>query len=285
MAIIKILSRHTPSYGSLIRYILDETKTDPSQAITHNLRSNTIDDYIKEFAENEAFRKMSRSDQIYITHEILAFSSDEKAETLTSESLTDIANEYIRLRGFEGVLLGAIHHDKEHIHVHFCVSALKYRTGTSYGLSKAKLSELKVSLQRYHRDKYPGITESFPEHGKGKAYVTDRAWQAKHREERTKRKEMIMEMVRNCFERSQSQTHFLELLRSNDLHHYERDGKAAGIEFEGTKFRFSRLLETSQFESLPVDFSEEEKVLADIQSIRKQRGEMEQERDWGELAR
>jgi hypothetical protein len=285
MAIVKILSRHTPSYDSLIRYILDEEKTDPAIAITHNLRSNTIEGLIKEFVENESFRKQSRSDQVYLFHEIISFSANENADQFTPESINDITNEYIRLRGLDGVLLGAVHRDKEHVHIHFCVSALKFRTGMSYGLSKAKLRELKLSLQQYHRDKYPGITQSFPEHGKGKAYVTDRVWHAKHKEERAEYKEQIIKTVRTCFETARSQIHFLELLRAKDLHYYERNGKAAGIELEGTKFRFSRLLETNQFESLPVDLSDEEKVLADIRAIRQQRAEKAHERDREELTR
>jgi hypothetical protein len=277
MAIVKILSRHSPSYGSLIRYILNEGKTDPLEAITHNLRSDDIESLVKEFAENESFRKQSRSDQVYLFHEIISFNANEDATALTSAIINDIANEYIRLRGIEGVLLGAVHRDKEHVHVHFCVSALKFRTGTSFGLSKATLRELKIQIQDFHRQKYPEISQSFPQHGIGRPYLKDRTWQATHRAERAELKEQIAGTVRSCFEKATSQKEFLELLRVEDFHYYERDGVPTGIEHDGIKFRFSRLLEAGQFETLPLDLQEEDKVLADIRSIREQRGEKDRE--------
>lgn len=38
MAIVKILARHTPSYRSLIQYILNEAKLGEAEIYTHNLR-------------------------------------------------------------------------------------------------------------------------------------------------------------------------------------------------------------------------------------------------------
>ena len=275
MAIIKVLSRHSASCGSLIKYILNEAKAD--QVFTHNLRSSAIPGYVKEFIENESFRKRNRSDQVYITHEILSFSANENAKDLTDEMLADMAQEYVRLRGQKGVVLGAVHRDKDHVHIHFCVSALEFRTGKSFGLSKAALRGLKIQLQDFHRMKYPEISQSFPQHGVGKPYLTDRAWQSKHREERSQLKGHLMATVHECFEKALTQQSFLELLRDHELHHYERSGKPAGIEYEGMKFRFSRLLENDQFESLPADLSEEQKVLEELRLIREQRQEKDRE--------
>jgi hypothetical protein len=277
MAILKILSRHTPSYKSLIEYILQEGKNDKPEIFTHNLRSDAIAGYTKEFIENESFRQHTRSDQVYLFHEILSFNAMEDASKLSPEVIQNITNEYIRLRGQEGVILGAVHRDKEHVHVHMCVSALKFRTGTSFRLSKNQLRELKVSLQEYHKQKYPEISKSFPQHGNGKAYVKNSPWYALQRQQRNLLKDHINDKVRSCFEKAASQKEFLELLREENLHHYERGGKPYGIDYEDTKFRFSGLLEPEQFESLPVDLNEEEKALAEISSIREEREDKERE--------
>lgn len=277
MAIVKILARHSPSYNSLIRYILNEGKTDPLDAITHNIRSDDIPGYTREFIENESFRKQSRSDQVYLFHEIISFNANEDTAALTPEVVSDIAREYIRLRGIEGVMLGAVHRDKEHVHVHFCVSALKFRTGTSFGLSKATLRQLKIQIQDFHKQKYPEISQSFPQHGIGRPYLKDRAWQTAHRAERSVLKEKITGTVRSCFAKASSQKEFLELLRGENFHYYERNGVPTGIEHDGTKFLFSRLLEAGQFETLPLDLTEEEKALAEIRSIREQRAENDRE--------
>src|ERR1700722_13148521 len=120
MAIVKVLSRHSPSYASLIqyilRYIVNVEKTNKEPIYTNNLRSNTTAGYTREFIENEAFRKHTRSDQIHLFHEIVSFGADENKELITPEMINDLAQEYMRLRGNTGVMLGAAHRDKAHVH-------------------------------------------------------------------------------------------------------------------------------------------------------------------------
>src|ERR1700761_1439246 len=154
MAIVKILSRHSPTYRSLVRYVLryvaNEEKSGWGAVYTQNLRSDNIDGYISEFVTNEAFRQYTRTDEIKIFHEIVSFGASENREAITAAMIDDLAHEYMRLRGDTGVILGYPHWDKNHMHLHFCVSALQYRTGKSYGLNKRQLQELKLSFQEYH---------------------------------------------------------------------------------------------------------------------------------------
>jgi hypothetical protein len=264
MAIVKVLSRHSPSYASLIKYILryivNDEKTDMGQMYTNNLRSNTMTGYIKEFMENEAFRKYSRTDQVHLFHEIVSLGASEDKNVITPAMIDDLAREYMRLRGNTGVMLGAAHRDRDHIHLHFCVSALHYRTGLSFGLNKSQLLELKQSFQKYHTQHYPELTKSFPNHGGRTRTINHAQW---HRQQRAQ----ILETVQQCFVEAKSKLQFLELLRARELHHYERNGNPTGIEYDGTKFRFSRLLPDKQFENLPNDRTEEDKVLAEIQAI------------------
>lgn len=182
--------------------------------------------------------------------------------------IDNLAQEYMRLRGNTGVMLGAVHNDKNHIHLHFCVSALQYRTGVSFGLSRQQLQDLKVSFQDYHKEHYPELTKSAPEHGKSGKYLTHGQWHVQQREQ-------IMQTVQQYLDRSTTQNEFLALLREANLHHYERNGKPTGIEYNGVKFRFARLLADKQFDSLPIDRSEEEQTLADIRNVR----ERQKERD------
>ena len=176
MAIVKILARHSPSYGQLVRYILryvaSEDKSHNSIIYTQNLRSDTMGGYVDEFIANEAFRQNVRKDQIHIYHEIVSLSADENKEKITPAMIDDLAHEYMRLRGETGVILGSAHYDRDHVHLHFCVSALQYRTGKSAGLSKQQLQELKLSFQEYHQQKYPELTQSAPAHGRGGRYIS-----------------------------------------------------------------------------------------------------------------
>jgi hypothetical protein len=189
---------------------------------------------------------------------------------LTREKIEDISREYIRLRGTEGVHLGAVHFEK-HIHVHFCTAAVAFRTGKAMRLSKSELHTLKVDLQRYHMIKYPELSQSICSHGSRKEYVTDRAWQARHREQRSLRKAELSQQVQACLQKATSQTEFLDLIRDGGIPHYERNGKPAGIlDDDGNKYRFSRL--DIDLNVLPEDKSEEQKALDDIRSLREGRG-------------
>jgi len=201
-------------------------------------------------------------------HEIISLHRDEQTEAITPEVIADLTREYQRLRGEQGVILAVPHYDKDNVHIHCAVSALNYRTGTSFGLNKTQLHELKIAFQEYHRTKYPELTKSFPEHGKGGRQIHPVQWHILKREE-------IAEKVRVCFARATSQQDFLNRLRDVDLHHYERNGRPTGIEYQGQKFRFSRLLEDGQFADLPVERSEEEQTLQTIRALR----ERQQQRD------
>lgn len=265
MAIIKILARHNPSFGSLMqyvtRYVVDENKSDSPHIYKNNLSSNDLNGLVSEFIKNEAFRKHTRSDQVHLFHEIVSFHADEDKANITPEIVDDLAQAYMRLRGITGVMLGAAHYDKSHVHLHFCVSALHFRTGKSFGLNKTQMHELKQSFQQYHKDKYPELTKSFPVHGKGERYMSHSEWHGKQREQ-------IVDVVRQCFAEAKTQNEFLDFLRNQNLHYYERNGKPTGIVYDGLKFRFSRLLESKQLDSLPIEKTEEDRILAEIKALR-----------------
>lgn len=279
MAIVKILARHSPSYSSLIHYILSESKTAKDQVFTQNLRPGTVEDYVRGFVENEAFRRGQRSDQTYLFHEIVSFNSVEDGAVMTDAVLGDLAREYMRLRGDTGVMLGAVHRDKKHVHMHFCVSALHFRTGKSFGLSKGGLLDRKTRFQEYHLLRYPEIDMSDPEHGKGDPYQRDGTrWAI--------RRELLAGEVGKCFAKAKTQREFLELLRDGGLDYYERGGRAAGIERDGSRVSFERLLGGERLEALPAGREEEDRTLEEIRRIReRQRGRDRTFDDYGDRAR
>lgn len=273
--IYKILTRSTPSYKSLIEYILNESKNEKPETFTQNLRSNQIDieRITKEYIENESFRIFRRSDQNYLNHEILSF-SDEDSSKVTPELLQSMVQKYITLRGKDGVYFGAVHRNTESVHVHICVSGLKYRTGKSHHIPKDKLKQLKIDLQTYQKEKYPELYNSLPEHGRGRDYMTDRLWYARKKDERNIQKEHIKNTINKCLNKAKTQMEFLQLLQKQNLHYYERKGIPTGIVVDNTKFRFNRLdIDLEHLQLLPTDLTEEQKTFAEIQRIRELREE------------
>lgn len=278
--IVKILTRNSPSYGSLIDYLLKEGKGKDGKpvVITHNFRGTTKEEWVQEFMENEAYRQHVRKDQIYLYHEIISLSSKENKDLITPEIMEDLARQYITLRGKEGMYIASFHEDKDHAHIHFAVSGVKYRTGQAHRLSHDDLYNLKDKFQEYHNDRYPFLSFSSPEHGKGKQHTTNREYFSKTK--RTNVKDEIRTKIQSIVAEAKSQQHFLNLLREAGLHHYERGGVPTGVVYDDLKFRFSRL--DVPFQEMPVDMGlhkEEQEILDEIQSIREGRRERDQERD------
>jgi hypothetical protein len=249
----------------------DKTDGTESEIFTHNIRSKNPDDWAHEYIENESYRKHTHSDSIKLYHEIVSFSNRE-TEAISKEMLADIATKYISLRGDTGMYVGAVHRDKEHIHVHLCVSGLAYRTGKAFRLSRSDMQALKKDLQTYHLHRYPSIRHSTCEHGSGKGSYSQREWYAKHSERRGFLKAGIADTVQTCFSKATSLQHFLHLLRDSGLHHYEQRDHVQGIVSEdGMKFRFKRL--GIDITSLSLELHEERKALAEIQHLRESRKE------------
>lgn len=284
MPIVKVLTRGTPSYGSLVDYLMREGKGKDGKApkvLTHNFRGTSRDEWIQEFIANEAWRQRPRSDQIYLYHEIISINHLD-AENVTLEMLEDLANRYMDLRGRDGMYVAAFHEDKQP-HIHFAVSGVKFKTGMAHRLTKETLRELKVNIQEYQKDRWEKeMSHSLPNHGAGMGYETNAEYfLQKRKTERTNVKEVIKEQVAELYAQAKSQKEFLELLRDAGLHHYERNGVPTGILHEDLKFRFSRL--ETPLDELPVDRTEEDKVLEEIRAIREgrfdvDRDEMDMER-------
>ena len=282
--IYKTLARHsTGSYGSLISYITKEGKgknNGPVHVFTHNFRGGTPKEWIHEFKINESYRKHPRADQVLLRHSILSLSPDEDPQYATREVMEDLARKYIQLRGEDGMYIVGIHEEgAAHLHCHIAESGLKLYTGMAHRMTKDDMHRIKVELQQYQKDKYPELSFSIADHGKGAEYLRDAEWHLKKRNERTLSKETIRAKVAELYGQSKTQKKFLELLRDNNLHHYERNGMVQGLVDEnGLKFRFSRL--DVAFDELPVDViekTEEQQILEEIQVLRAARGVKERE--------
>jgi hypothetical protein len=213
-----------------------------SFAISHNLKGNDINEWIKQYRANEENRQHTRVNSVLLTHEIISFHKDD-AENITLEKLEDIARNYIQQRNTNGIYVAVPHFDKEHYHIHVCASGIEYRTGNTMRLSKVDLQKLKKNIQEYQIEKYPELSKSIVNHEK-KEYAlseSDKEYNYKLRTGRATDKEQLIEMLNECFEKANSKKDFYELFTESNLKSYIRGGKISGILFKGRKFRIKRL--------------------------------------------
>lgn len=210
--------------------------------VSHNLKGNSIPDWVKQYQENEAYRRVKRENSVLLTHEIISFHKDD-ATNITLDKLEDITREYVRKRNINGMYVAVPHFDKEHYHIHICASGIEYRTGKALRLSKTELQNVKKQIQNYQIEKYPELSKSIVNHEKKvKALsVTDKEQKFKERTGRASDKELLIGMLKTCYKKAASKDNFYENLKESGLTTYIRGGKISGIIFNDKKFRINRL--------------------------------------------
>lgn len=244
--IVKIKSHKKAGFKKLLNYMMfDKDRLFDEQGksfvITHNINGNSIDQWVKQYALNESFRKVKRSDSVILTHEILSWHRDD-AKEISLEKLKEMTEEYIRLRNDGGVFVAVPHFDKQHYHVHICASGVGFRTGKSLRLSRNEFTKLKKDIQLFQQSQFPELSKSVVAHGKKeKGKMSDKEFQYKLRTGRDSKKEVLSAILKTCYKKAISKETFFELLSECKAVPYLRSGKVTGVTYEGLKFRFSRL--------------------------------------------
>jgi hypothetical protein len=239
--------------------------------ITHNVKSFSVEGFMREFERNEAGRIYTRANQTAIHHVIISFSNKD-SKAITDDMLRDIARQYISLRGEQCKYVGTLHRDKDHLHLHIAQSATQIN-GMSARISKKDFEDVKVKLQAYQMDKYPQLVNSLPQHAKSK--VLDRENEKQevqnfYKNERSSVKNTLLNIIGTMPLTSTSQ--LLEQLQEHGFTAYYRGGKLTGVqhEKEGLKFRFTRLgIDIEKLKQLDAQKEKETKTLKEIQDIRK----------------
>lgn len=245
--------------------------TDRSKPIilTHNLRNRSIEGYIKEFERNEKNRMNSRKNSVKAYHTILSFGAKDK-QHITEAMLKDITKQYISIRGPTSIFLGAVHQDKEHVHIHLIQSGTQLHTGLSNRISREEFKELKRTLQEYQKDKYPELFHSLVEHQQSRTSKSrTRSGTKNISNERSISHKELSEVIQVALTNSASKSEFMTYIQSKGHEVYLRDGRVQGIKYNGDeKFRLSRFgISEKDLDNLERS-AHEKKDLKDIKDIR-----------------
>ncbi len=168
--IVKVLSHKKPDFKKLLNYMMNNKDrlfdaSKESFVFAHNLLGDSIDEWEKQFKENETYREHKRKNSTYITHEILSWSKED-VDNISLEKMEDMAREYVMMRNPNGMYVAVPHFDKNHYHVHICAAGIEYRTGRTMRMSKQDFGKLKKDIQAYQKQKFPELSKSIVEHGK-----------------------------------------------------------------------------------------------------------------------
>lgn len=271
---------HSPDFNPEKLYKQAQREPDPF-IVKHNLRGDSIDEYIKEFQDNERQRIYTSSRQVAMHHTVLSW-GDADAEKITDEMLHDLANKYIELRGENNLYLGTVHREKDdvnHVHLHLAMSATRL-DGISSRIPKDVFQEIKIKLQEYQKEKYPELSHSLPKHRhSNEKEVGNEAEKNIKRNERALDKDVLQKCLDETYKISTSREDFLSKLQALGHEPYFRNGKFQGVKFEGEhnfKFRISRLgYDEKKLQALDIR-AKEEKDLKELTELRNQRSNVKE---------
>ncbi|MBL7684264.1 MAG: relaxase/mobilization nuclease domain-containing protein [Flavipsychrobacter sp.] len=256
------------NWYNLRRIQIQETYGTDSFIIKHNIQSNDIKGFIKEFDLCNAGRVHKRVDQTEISHHIVSFNKSD-SHKVTESMLADMAKEFIRLRGENNMYVGTVHRDKSHIHLHIAMTGTQLN-GLSSRISKSEFAEVKEKLQEYQKQKYPQLSNSLPEHGKAKRELAKDINEPKIYTRRTPLldKDRIKECLDRHYPTSHSVKEFLQKISIDGFEIYMRNGRPQGVVENGLKHRFSKFgYDVEKFSDLQKTEEKESKLLEQFNSI------------------
>lgn len=275
--ILKNLTRRSGTL-QLTNYLFKHEKQEKNEKVKpilkHNMRARTPKGWAKEFDKNEALRLHRRKDNIKLHHTIISFSNKDRVH-VNDKMLKDISKKYVELRGKDNMYLFSSHQDKDHIHIHVMMSAVKYMTGESNRISKTHFKELKLALDAFQKVKYPELALSLPNHGKSqKLRLTNPMLKLQDHKGKLSQNQQILETVESVYSKSKSLDDFLSQLKSEGFEPYYRGGNLYGLENEGRNFRFKTLgFDKDKLEELNRQPDNEEKELQEISDLRDSKSE------------
>lgn len=271
--ILKSLSRKSGTRQILNYLFKDEEKFGKSQSkplvIRKNVRSRTLDKWVKEFKANEAMRIHQRKNSVEVYHTVLSFSAKDK-EHINEKMLRDIAKQYMKERGENNLYIGTAHFDHDHIHLHMVMSGTKYMTGLANRQSRAEFQKLKLMMDAYQQKKYPELIHSLPKHGRSQERKKNQI-SPKQRsiDIRAIQKESLLKSLDLAYTKSKSKDDFLKNLVALGHEPYSRGGKVTGVKFEGDrKFRFTTLEYKDKIAKLDADAEKDKQEMDELSEIR-----------------
>lgn len=281
--ILKSLSRKTPLFAQLAKYILQEHDKPAPDGLerfiyTKNLQGQTVDQWIKELETNESYRLRRTKNQVYLNHVIISWHVLDR-QNITTAMLKDIAQEFTKRRGI-AQYIAAPHYHQNAVHLHI-LHGIEYRTGKSLRISKARFAQIKRDLESIQRERYPAIHHSNIDHDKNnKDRSHDTEYQIKQRTGTT-RKAHLKHTVEQALTEAASPDELKQLLQEQGITVYERNGRLQGVlaPESNRKHRFSRLGLENRIKALQKQQTKEKEIQSTLDRIRKLREEREQDKE------
>lgn len=260
--IIKSMSRKHPSFSQLIDYIESESKLKSRRfSVFHNVYNRENERLKHEFFENAKHLKF-RKNGVYLYHEVISITRTRNIDEDQQKAvLQKIVLEYLRMRAKNNLAYGVLHEDKkDNLHFHIIISANEAEDTTRKRLTKTDFAQIQTRLEKWVLEThpelnqkavfYPNQTDQERQERERKAHTSNNGAELKRRTGQTTTRDSIKATLEDIFSNAEDGREFTELLNKAGLNLYQRGKQYGIIDQDGTKYRFSTLGLTEEWEAL-----------------------------------
>ena len=257
--IVKSLRHSNFKFNIIVQYIfdgMDKKKRENRWVLLHNLQyGSTPTEISQEFEENAKFlrNKQTSRKKTFKYHEILSFSK-ESSEHLSNEKLQEIARDYLNIRDPEhsSKAFCTVHYEKDHVHLHFIISANHIASDRSdMHMDNKRYFGLRREIERTTLCKFPELVHStvYLEPEEIKRIVPEQYHHQIRSKTKSKKdfgkqnkKQKIADTVSKIMEASTSLDDFIKkLAQSPSMQPYYRKEKLNGVIVDNKKYRLKTL--------------------------------------------
>lgn len=242
-----------------------EANLEQPFVLKHNVRSDNIFGFIKEFQAVENRRTFKSSRTVAVHHTIVSWNGLDRKH-VNEAMLKDISQEYIKLRGENNLYVCTLHTDRNHLHLHIAMSGTQL-DGKAARVSRKEFHDIKIKLQEYQKAHYPKLIHSLPDHGKKQRQEVQEKNIKIQRNDRSTVKNHLL----SCLEtiEPKSSKYFFSTLKEHGYSTYYRNGKLTGLVGNGIKYRLSKLpVDLTKLETLDKEQARVQNQLSELNAIR-----------------
>ena len=257
-----------PDLRQLISYINQSRKSfddEPNFIIRYNTNGTNCKEVAEDFIYNNKFIKQGKGKRNGVVHIVLSWHKKEQ-HLLNDAILFDFGKKFCDLiNGDNSLIFLRPHYDKKAIHLHIAQSASLLGSSKSTRISKARLKEIQIEMNRYQQSKYKDLKHSLlylPELEKQKKSTltgiplptkmkeVDGSIRAKKRGQISVLETLRLQLLELAKKHPKKEDFINTIENEKDISVYFRNDKPTGIITKtGRKFRFKRL--NIDIENLP----------------------------------
>jgi hypothetical protein len=194
-----------------------------------NVDPNDKDAVIEAYKQNYEYLKFNSKHKNKYLHEVLSLPQNNMSIEEQEKALYDLADRYIFARAENNLVIGSIHQDTDHLHMHLIISANKYMDTKSHRLSKKQFKAIQRDIEQYKNKKYSQLkTLHYQENYRAKQKQKRAEQEMKtHRKKQTK-KAKVLEEFKMILNSSKTKKEFYHKLKEKQYQMY-RKGKYFGL--------------------------------------------------------